>query len=79
MARLVATFDVPASGIHRVGTPGDFASGAWFEGEAATSGIAVSRMPVPIQRTVVEDAYIECAGIASIARAVARRVILQTG
>jgi hypothetical protein len=61
VARLVAAFD--ASGIHRVGTPGDLASGAWFESEAAQSGIEISRMPVPIQRTVVEEAYLECAGL----------------
>ncbi len=60
VAKLVAAFD--ASGIHRVGTPGDFASGAWFESEAATSGVEVSRMAVPILHTVVEEAYVECAG-----------------
>ncbi len=59
-ARLTEAFD--GSGIHRVGAPGDFASGAWFEREAAMPGVAVKRMPVPIQRTVVEEAYIECAG-----------------
>jgi len=61
VAKLVAAFD--ASGIHRVGTPGDLASGAWFEGEAAQSGVAISRMPVPIQRTIVEEAYLECEGL----------------
>ena len=35
-ADLVAAFD--ASGVHRVGTPGDLASGAWFAEEAAQSG-----------------------------------------
>ncbi len=61
VAQLVAAFD--ASGIHRVGTPGDFTSGAWFAAEAAMSGAAVSRVPVLIQRTVIEDAYLECAGL----------------
>ncbi len=61
VAQRVAAFD--ASGIHRVGTPGDFASGAWFESEAATAGVEVSRMPVPIQRTIVDEAYLECAGL----------------
>ena len=60
VARLVAAFDV--SGIHRVGTPGDFASGEWLAGEAGATGAAVSRMPVAVNRTVVEEAYIECAG-----------------
>ena len=59
-AQLVAAFD--ASGIHRVGTPGDFASGEWLAAEAAATGAAVSRMPVSVNRTVVEQAYLECAG-----------------
>jgi hypothetical protein len=58
-ARLVAAFD--ASGVHRVGTPGDLASGAWFAEEAAQSGVAIARLPVPIQCTLVEEAYLECA------------------
>ena len=61
VARLVATFD--ASGIHRVGTLGDHASGAWFENEAAANGIDVSRMASPLQRTIVDEAYLECAGL----------------
>jgi hypothetical protein len=61
VAMLVAAFD--ASGIHRVGMPGDFASGAWFESQAAVPGVDVSRMVVPIRQTLVEDAYIECAGV----------------
>ena len=60
-AQLAAAFD--ASGIHRVGTPGDLASGVWFESEAAKSSVDVARMPVPIQRTLVDEAYLECAGI----------------
>jgi hypothetical protein len=60
-AQRVAEFD--ASGIHRVGTPGDLASGAWFESEAAIGGVVVSRMSVPIQRTLVEAAYLDCAGL----------------
>jgi hypothetical protein len=60
-ARLVAAFD--ASGVHRVGTPGDLASGAWFAAEAVQSGVAMARLPVPIQCTLVEEAYLECAGI----------------
>ena len=60
-ARLVATFD--ASGIHRVGMPGDHTSGAWFESEAAAKGIDVSRMASPLQRTIVDEAYLECAGL----------------
>jgi hypothetical protein len=60
-AALIAAFD--GSGIHRVGTTGDLASGAWFESEAAKSGAVVSRMPVPVQRTMVEEAWIECAGL----------------
>jgi hypothetical protein len=60
VAQLVAAFD--ASGIHRVGTTGDFASGDWLAAEAAAAGAAVSRMPVTVNRTIVEAAYIECAG-----------------
>ena len=59
-ARLVAAFDL--SGIHRVGTPGDFTSGEWLAAETAATGAAVSRMPVAVNRTIVEAAYIECAG-----------------
>jgi hypothetical protein len=60
-ARLVAAFD--ASGVHRVGTPGDLASGTWFAAEAVQSGVAIVRLPVPIQCTRVEEAYLACAGL----------------
>lgn len=60
-ADLVAAFD--ASGVHRVGTPGDLASGAWFAAEAMQSGVAITRLPVPIQCTRVEEAYLACAGL----------------
>ena len=46
-AQLVAAFD---------------ASGAWFEAESARTGAAVSRVPVPTQRTVIHEAYLDCAG-----------------
>jgi hypothetical protein len=59
-AQLVAAFD--ASGIHRMGSPGDALSGAWFETEAAHTGATVSRMRVPTQRTLIHEAFIECAG-----------------
>ena len=59
-AQLVATFDL--SGIHRVGAPGDFASGDWLAAEAHAAGAAVARMPVTVNRTVVEEAYLECGG-----------------
>ena len=49
--------------MHRVGTPGDRASGEWLLSEAAKTGAEVSRVPVPIQRTTVEEAYLECAGL----------------
>jgi len=58
-AGLVAAFD--ASGVHRVGTPGDLASGTWLAAEAAQSGVAIARLPVPIQCTRVEEAYLACA------------------
>ena len=60
-AGLVAAFD--ASGVHRVGTPGDLASGTWLAAEAAQSGVALARLPVPIQYTHVEEAYLACAGL----------------
>ncbi len=59
-ARLVSAFDL--TGIHRVGTPGDFASGEWLAAEAVATGATVSRMPLVVNRTLVDDAYIECAG-----------------
>ncbi|MEO8441843.1 MAG: hypothetical protein ABI547_05105, partial [Betaproteobacteria bacterium] len=59
-AQLVAAFD--SSGIHRVGTPGDFASGDWLAAEAGAAGATVSRMPVPVNRTIVGETYIECTG-----------------
>jgi hypothetical protein len=60
-ADLIAAFD--ASGVHRVGTPGDLASGAWFAAEAVQSGVAITRLPVPIECTRVEEAYLACAGL----------------
>src|SRR5262245_15383426 len=60
-ARLVAAFD--ASGVHRVGTPGDVASGARFGGEARQRGGAMVRLPVPIQCTLFEEAYVDFAGL----------------
>lgn len=60
-AQLVSDFD--RSGLHRVGTPGDFASGEWLASRAAMNGIEVARAPVPIARTRVEEAYLECAGV----------------
>jgi hypothetical protein len=59
-ARLVGAFD--ASGIHRVCTPGDFASGEWLAAEAGATGAAVLRMPVAVNRTIVGEAYLDCAG-----------------
>lgn len=50
------------SGLHRIGQPGDFASGDWLAREAATSGLAVSRGEVLFERTDIEEAWIECAG-----------------
>ena len=59
-AQLVSAFDM--SGVHRVGTAGDFASGEWLAGEARNAGAEISRMPVPVNRTVVDEAFITCAG-----------------
>src|SRR5215212_9079177 len=59
-ARLVAEFDL--SGIHRVGTAGDFASGEWLAAAARKAGAAISSMPVAVNRTIVEEAYLECEG-----------------
>lgn len=60
VAELVSAFDV--SGIHRIGLPGDYASGEWLAAEAAKTGAVVSRMAVPFQRTIIDEAYLECAG-----------------
>jgi hypothetical protein len=59
-ARLVAAWD--ASGVHRASTPGDAASGEWLSAEAAATGAETSRMPVPLDRTVVTEAFLVCAG-----------------
>lgn len=60
-AQLVAEFD--GSGVHRVGTPGDLESGAWFQSKTEKSGATVSRVAVPIKHTVVEEAWLECANL----------------
>ncbi len=61
VAQRVAAFD--SSGIHRIGEPGDSASGAWFEREAIIDGVTVSRMPVAFNHLSVDAAWIECAGM----------------
>lgn len=55
-AKLVVAFD--SSGIHRIGTPGDFASGEWLSAEASIAGALVSRMTVAVNHTIVDDAYL---------------------
>lgn len=57
-ARLVACFD--ASGVHRASNPGDYASGEWLCAEAAITGAVVARMPVQLDRTVVDEACLQC-------------------
>jgi hypothetical protein len=59
-ASLVAAWD--ASGVHRASTPGDYASGEWLHLEADRTGAEVSRVVVPLDRTVVEESYLACAG-----------------
>lgn len=59
-ARLVAAFD--SSGIHRIGMPGDFASGEFLAAEAAAAGGEVARIPIAVNRTLVDEAFIECEG-----------------
>lgn len=59
-AQRVSAFD--ASGVHRASTPGDYASGEWLSAQAREAGAEVSRMPVNLPRTVVEEAYLEFAG-----------------
>ena len=49
--KLTEAFD--STGIHRMCTPGDFASAAWFEAEATKTGVNVTRMRVPTQCTIV--------------------------
>lgn len=55
----VREFD--GSGVHRIGTPGDIASGEWLLGEASIKGVTVSKMPVDFDRLIIDEAYIECA------------------
>lgn len=57
-AQIVASFD--SSGIHRVGTPGDMASGEFLAAQARACGARVARTPVNVDRTIVDEAYIEC-------------------
>jgi len=61
VAQRVAAFD--GSGIHRIGAPGDFTSGTWFEREAAVGGVTVSRMPVAFNHLIIDEAWLECAGM----------------
>jgi hypothetical protein len=58
VARLVHEFD--HSGVHRVGTPGDISSGQWLLSEAAKEAADVAKMPVVLDRTIVDEAYLEC-------------------
>ena len=55
----VREFD--GSGVHRIGTPGDIASGEWLLGEASVKAMAVSKMPVVLDRSIIDEAYLECA------------------
>lgn len=59
-ANHIAAFD--RSGLHRIGQPGDAASGEWLANAAAASGLAVSRSEVAFERTDIDEAWIECAG-----------------
>lgn len=59
-AQWVAAFD--ASGVHRASTPGDYASGDWLAGQASLAGAAVVRAAVRLDRTCVDEAYLECEG-----------------
>ena len=61
VAQRVAAFD--SSGIHRIGTPGDVASGVWLEREAAVDGVTISRMPVAFNHLTVDEAWLDCAGM----------------
>lgn len=55
----VREFD--GSGMHRVGTTGDSASGEWLLSEASMKGMTVSKMPVGFDRAIIDEAYLECA------------------
>jgi len=60
-ARLVSAFD--ATGVHRASTRGDYASGEWLTAQAREAGARVSTMPVKLPRTVVDEAYLDLAGM----------------
>lgn len=49
------------SGVHRIGTPGDIASGEWLLGEASIKGVTVLKMPIAFDRTIIDEAYVEYA------------------
>lgn len=59
-ARLVSAFD--ASGVHRMCAPGDLASGEWLSDEARKAGAEITHIPVATERTIVDEAHIDCAG-----------------
>lgn len=60
VARLIAAFD--ATGMHRASSPGDQAGGEWLAGEASSLSAVVTRIPVVLPRTIVEEAYVEVGG-----------------
>jgi len=60
VARLIAAFD--ATGMHRASSPGDQAGGDWLAAEASAFGAVLSRIPVVLPRTLVEEAYVEVGG-----------------
>lgn len=55
----VREFD--GSGVHRIGTPGDLASGEWLFREASMQGLDVVKIPVSFEQVTVDEAYVECA------------------
>jgi len=58
ISKKVSEFD--GSGIHRVGTPGDLRSGEWLLSEASVPGMDIAKIPVGFDRTIVDEAYVEC-------------------
>ncbi len=58
-SKIVREFD--DSGMHRVGAAGDLSSGERLLNEVSMKGINATKMPVSLDRIIVEEAYVECA------------------
>jgi len=61
VAKLIHDFD--SSGIHRIGSAGDYLSGQWLQNELQNETLSLHRQTVSFKKTQVKEAYLECAGL----------------